>query len=66
VTGVLIPILNILYQKVARSLTNWENHRLDVDYDDSLVIKAEGLLRTSTRPTLNLECPPPPTLQASV
>lgn len=39
VTGVIIPILNKLYQHGARLLTHWENHRLEEKHNDAMVVK---------------------------
>lgn len=36
---VQIQILNFVYQKVARKLTDLENHRVDTAYEDSLIVK---------------------------
>ena len=35
--GVAISILNIIYKKIANLFVKWENHRLQSDYDDSLI-----------------------------
>ena len=39
INAVQIGVLNIVYQKVAQRLTNWENHRSDNSYESALVIK---------------------------
>jgi anoctamin-10/anoctamin-7 len=36
---VQITIFNMIYQWVAVKLTNWENHRTDTLYEDSLIVK---------------------------
>lgn len=35
----MIIILNMLYDRVARKLTDWECHRTDVKYENSLTYK---------------------------
>ena len=37
--AMLIMILNMIYRKVAKYLTNWENHRTQQDFEYSLIIK---------------------------
>jgi hypothetical protein len=39
VTGLIIPVLNKLYQHCALSLTKWENHRREMKHNDALVVK---------------------------
>jgi len=34
ITGVILPIFNVLYQMLARVLTKWENHRREVKHTD--------------------------------
>lgn len=37
--SVLIIILSIVYRSVAKKLTNYENHRTDSEWEDSLIVK---------------------------
>mgnify|MGYP000846242841 CR=1 FL=1 len=37
--GVYVAVSNQVYQRVARRLTDWENHRTLSDYDDALIVK---------------------------
>lgn len=57
----LIMQLNGLYQTVAGKLTEWENHRLEEEHQDAMIIKRSAPRpRTACRP---LHCPasePPP------
>ena len=39
ITGVILPIFNVVYQMLARVLTRWENHRREVKHTDALVVK---------------------------
>lgn len=39
VNAVLIILLGIVFKKVAAFLTDWENHRTDIEYEDSLIAK---------------------------
>lgn len=39
INTIQIQIFNYIYQKVARSLTDMENHRVDTAYEDSLIVK---------------------------
>ena len=39
VNAVLIIILGQIFKAVAKWLTNWENHRTDIEYEDSLIAK---------------------------
>lgn len=39
VNAVLIIILGQIFKAVAKFLTDWENHRTDVEYEDSLIAK---------------------------
>eukprot|EP00937_MAST-01D_sp_MAST-1D-sp2_P003260 g3260.t1 len=39
VNGVVIGVGNGLYTKLARSLTDWENHRTNTEYENNLITK---------------------------
>lgn len=39
VNAVQIQILNLVYQKIAEKLNEWENHRTDTMYQDNLIAK---------------------------
>ena len=39
INGVYVAVSNQVYQRVARRLTDWENHRTLSDYDDALIVK---------------------------
>jgi len=39
INGIMIAVFNILYTDLAYRLNDWENHKTDTDYDDSLIIK---------------------------
>jgi hypothetical protein len=34
-----ILVLNVIYNKLAVVLTNWENHQKETDYEDALAVK---------------------------
>lgn len=38
--SIIIIVLGVVYKKVAILLVNWENHRLQQDWEDSLITKA--------------------------
>jgi hypothetical protein len=38
-SAVAIVILGTIYKKIAIMLTDWENHRTDIDYEDALISK---------------------------
>ena len=38
-TIILMSVFSQVYEKIAYMLTNWENHRTQTVYDDSLIIK---------------------------
>jgi anoctamin-10 len=37
--AVSILTLNTIYRRIAKKLTDWENHKLQTDYDNSLILK---------------------------
>jgi len=39
INAIAIIILNVIYDKIALILTNWENHRTDTEYEDALITK---------------------------
>eukprot|EP00656_Telonema_subtile_P031227 TRINITY_DN3420_c0_g1_i5.p1 TRINITY_DN3420_c0_g1~~TRINITY_DN3420_c0_g1_i5.p1 ORF type:complete len:427 (-),score=135.13 TRINITY_DN3420_c0_g1_i5:172-1452(-) len=39
VNGIMIAVFNIIYSGIAVKLNDWENHKTDTEYDDSLIIK---------------------------
>eukprot|EP00657_Telonema_sp_P-1_P009422 TRINITY_DN3609_c0_g1_i2.p1 TRINITY_DN3609_c0_g1~~TRINITY_DN3609_c0_g1_i2.p1 ORF type:complete len:762 (-),score=247.85 TRINITY_DN3609_c0_g1_i2:108-2393(-) len=39
VNGIMIAVFNAVYTGIAIKLNDWENHKTDTEYDDSLIIK---------------------------
>lgn len=39
VNGIMIAVFNAIYTGIAIKLNDWENHKTDTEYDDSLIIK---------------------------
>jgi hypothetical protein len=39
---VMIVIFGMVYERIAVKLTDWENHKTQIEYDDSLIIKNFG------------------------
>eukprot|EP00002_Diphylleia_rotans_P002752 TRINITY_DN1177_c0_g1_i1.p1 TRINITY_DN1177_c0_g1~~TRINITY_DN1177_c0_g1_i1.p1 ORF type:complete len:696 (+),score=177.06 TRINITY_DN1177_c0_g1_i1:52-2139(+) len=39
INAIAIIILNLVYRNIAVSITDWENHRTDTEYEDNLVAK---------------------------
>jgi len=39
INGIMINVFNNLYQRLAFALNDWENHKTDTAYDDSLIVK---------------------------
>jgi len=37
--GIMIAVFNVLYEMLAEILTDWENHKTQTSYEDSLIIK---------------------------
>ena len=51
-----IAIFNAIYRKLGQQMTDWENHRTESEYENSLILKnsyaAHTLLRARVSPTL--------------
>lgn len=39
VNAIMINVFNVIYTGIAIKLNDWENHKTDTEYDDSLIIK---------------------------